>query len=30
VAEILTQVLPFNHGGALQVFRGVVDAALEK
>jgi len=30
VAEVLTQVLPFNHGGTLQVFRGVVDAAIDK
>ena len=30
VAVILTQVLPFNHGGTALVFRGVVDAAIEK
>ncbi len=30
VAVIMTQVLPTNHGGADGVFRGVVDAAVEK
>jgi len=29
VAECLTQVLPFNHGGTAEVFRQGVEAALE-